>query len=74
MSAMSAERAGARARRRALETFPVDAEFMTAADEPPERSHQGIDEWARHGVEEFEEREAVERAELGEESEPDRVS
>jgi hypothetical protein len=46
---------------------------MTAADDAPERSHQGIDEWARHGVQEYEEREAVERAELGEESEPDRV-
>lgn len=47
---------------------------MTAADDAPERGHQGIDEWARHGVEEFEERDAVERAELGEESEPDRPS
>jgi|SoimicmetaTmtLPC_FD_contig_31_8468596_length_369_multi_2_in_0_out_0_2 hypothetical protein len=47
---------------------------MTAADEAPERSHQGIDEWARHGVEELEERDAAERAELGEESKPDRVS
>ena len=47
---------------------------MTAADDAPERSHQGIDEWARHGVEELEERDAVERAELGEESKPDRVS
>ncbi len=34
---------------------------MTAADDAPERSHQGIDEWARHGVEEYEERDAVER-------------
>lgn len=47
---------------------------MTAADDAPERGHQGIDEWARHGVEEFEERDAVERAERGEESEPDRPS
>ena len=47
---------------------------MTAAHEEPERSHQGIDEWARHGVEAFEERDAVERAELGEESKPDRVN
>lgn len=46
---------------------------MTAADEAPERSHQGIEQWAAHGVEEYEEREAAERAELGQEIEPDRV-
>lgn len=46
---------------------------MTAADDAPERSHQGIDHWAQHGVEEYEEREAVERAEMGEEVEPDPV-
>ena len=61
------------ARRRAFVTFAVDADAMTAADEAPERSHQGIDEWARHGVQEYEERDAAERAELGEESEPDPV-
>lgn len=46
---------------------------MTAADDASERSHQGIDQWAQHGVEEYEEREAVERAELGEDIEPDPV-
>ncbi len=38
---------------------------MTAADDAHERSHQGIDDWARHGVQEYEEREAAERAEMG---------
>lgn len=39
---------------------------MTAADDTHERSHQGIAHWAQHGVEEYEEREAAERAEKGE--------
>jgi len=38
---------------------------MTAADDSHDRSHQGIANWAQHGVEEFEEREAAERAEKG---------
>jgi len=39
---------------------------MTAADDAHDRSHQGIANWAQHGVEEFEERQAAERAEMGE--------
>ena len=39
---------------------------MTAADDTRERSHQGIANWAEHGVQQYEEREAAERAEMGE--------
>lgn len=42
---------------------------MTAAEDPRERSHQGIANWAEHGVQEYEEREAAERAEMGESEE-----
>jgi hypothetical protein len=35
-------------------------------DSAHDRVHQGIDHWARHGVEELTERDAAERAELGE--------
>ncbi|ACV77770.1 hypothetical protein [Nakamurella multipartita] len=38
---------------------------MTGADHDHDRSHQGIDHWAQHGVEEYEQREAAERAERG---------
>lgn len=58
------------ARRRARVTFRGNAGAMTAAEEQHERSHQGIAHWAQHGVEEYDEREAAERAELGR-SEPD---
>ena len=39
---------------------------MTAADGAQDRAQQGIDHWARHGVEELTEREAEEQAELTE--------
>ena len=37
-----------------------------SADSEHHRSQQGIDHWAQHGVEELAERDAAERAELGE--------
>lgn len=38
----------------------------SSTDSSAERSHQGIAQWAQHGVQEYEEREATERAEKGE--------
>ncbi|HEY5877532.1 MAG TPA: hypothetical protein VIU11_01390 [Nakamurella sp.] len=44
---------------------------MTAADDAHDRSHQGIAHWAEHGVQEYEERQAAERAEKGDPEEPE---
>ncbi len=41
-------------------------ETMTVSSDAREWAQQGIDLWARHGVEELAARDAVERAELGE--------
>ncbi len=48
------------------DTFTGHAVAMTTADDDADRSHQGIAHWAEHGVQEYEEREAAERAEKGE--------
>jgi|GEM_PF-4948509 len=39
---------------------------MTAGDGAQDRANRSLDQWAAHGVEELTEREAEDRAELGE--------